>query len=83
VRTDSLGLGHGGLDAVFYDDGRDQVAQQSATMAGVASELESCIAMAHDVKLAFEKSLKAFGSQPSAPSSFLDERPRQWLKADS
>ena len=47
VRTDSLGLGHGGLHAVFYDYGRNQVAQQSATMAGVASELESCIAMAH------------------------------------
>jgi hypothetical protein len=47
VRTDSLGLGHGGLHAVFHDDGRDQVAQQRAAMAGVASELESCIAMAH------------------------------------
>src|SRR3954466_6616179 len=46
--ADSLGLGHGGLHAVFHEDGRDQVAQQRATMAGVASELESCIAMAHD-----------------------------------
>src|SRR5258708_25576157 len=46
-RTNSLGLGHGGLHAVFHEDRRDQVAQQSAAVAGVASELESCIAMAH------------------------------------
>ena len=47
MRTHRLGLGHGGLHAVFHDDGRDQVAQQRAAMAGVASEFESCIAMAH------------------------------------
>jgi hypothetical protein len=46
-RTNSLGLGHGGLHAIFHDDGRDQIAQEGATMAGVSSELESCIAMAH------------------------------------
>ena len=50
-RTNGLGLGDGRLDAIFDDDGRDQVAQQSAAMAGVASEFESCIAMAHDVAL--------------------------------
>jgi hypothetical protein len=50
-RTDSLRLGDGGLDAIFNDDGGDQVAQQSAAVAGVASEFESCIAMAHDVAL--------------------------------
>ena len=50
-RTDGLGLGQGGLDAVFDEDGGDQIAQQGATMAGVASELESCIAMAHDKTL--------------------------------
>src|ERR1039458_681524 len=55
-RTDSLGLGHGGLHAVFHEDGRDQVAQQGAAMAGVASELESCVAMAH-VKLSFDISV--------------------------
>jgi hypothetical protein len=33
------------------NDGRSQVAQQSATMAGIASELVSCIAMAHDETL--------------------------------
>src|SRR5262249_9525148 len=60
VRTDSLGLGHGGLHAVLNNDGRDQVAQQRIAMAGVASEFESCIAMAHDVLLAFE----IFGLQP-------------------
>src|SRR4051794_10503229 len=49
VRANSLGFGHGGLHAVFHEDGRNQVAQQGATVAGVASELESCIAMAHDV----------------------------------
>jgi hypothetical protein len=48
VRTNGLGLGHGSLHAVFFDDGRDQVAQQRAAMAGIASELESCIAMAHN-----------------------------------
>src|SRR3569833_2019556 len=53
VRTNSLGLGHGGLHAVLYDDGRDQIAQQRIAMAGVASEFESCIAVAHDVLLAF------------------------------
>ncbi len=47
VGTDSLGLGHGGLHAVFHEDGRNQIAQERAAMAGVASELESCIAMAH------------------------------------
>jgi hypothetical protein len=51
-RTDGLGLGHGGLDAVFDDDGRNQIAQQRAAVAGIASELESCIAMAHK-KLSF------------------------------
>src|SRR3954465_8413860 len=53
VRANCLGLGHGSFHAVFHEDGRDQVAQQGATVAGVASELESCIAMAHDVKLSF------------------------------
>jgi len=53
-RTDGLGLGQGGLDAVFDEDGGDQIAQQGATMAGVASELESCIAMAHGVLLSFD-----------------------------
>jgi hypothetical protein len=53
-RTDSLGLGQRGLDAVFHDDGRGQVAQQGATVTGVASELVSCIAMAHGVLLSFE-----------------------------
>src|SRR5665213_2030354 len=75
VRADRLGLGNGGLDAVFYDDGRDQIAQQSATVTGVASELESCIAMAHDVKLAFEKiSLKllALSLHLSAHSAISD-----------
>ena len=59
VRTDSFGLGHGGLHAIFYDDGRDQVAQQSATMAGVASEFVSCIAMAHDVNSLSKKLLSS------------------------
>jgi hypothetical protein len=47
VRTDSLGLGDGCLYTVFREDGRNQVAQQGAAMTGIASELESCIAMAH------------------------------------
>src|SRR3974390_120532 len=47
VRTDSLGLGYGRLNAVFHDNRRDQVAQQCAAVAGVASEFETCIAMAH------------------------------------
>jgi hypothetical protein len=47
-RTDRLGLGHGRLHAVFFDNGRDQVSQERAAMAGVASEFESCIAMAHN-----------------------------------
>jgi len=46
-RTNCLGLGHGGLHPVFDEDGSNQVAQQRAAMAGIASELESCIAMAH------------------------------------
>ena len=49
VRANRLGLGHGRLHAVFHNNGRDQVTQQSRAMAGIASELESCIAMAHDV----------------------------------
>ncbi len=48
VRTDGFRLGDGRLDAVFQNDGRDQVAQQSAAVASVASEFESCIAVAHD-----------------------------------
>jgi len=55
VRTNSLGLGHGGLHAIFHDYGRDQIAQQGATVAGVASELESCIAMAHGATLFRQK----------------------------
>jgi len=47
MRADCLGLCHGGLHAVFDEDGRDQVAQQRAAVAGVASEFESCITMAH------------------------------------
>jgi hypothetical protein len=47
VRTHRLGLGPGGVYAVFEDKGRGQGAQQGAAMAGVPSEFESCIAMAH------------------------------------
>src|SRR3569623_1884644 len=65
VRSNSLGLGHGCLHAVFDNDGRDQVAQQRITMAGIASEFESCIAVAHDVLLAFGN-LEAFSSPQSA-----------------
>jgi len=51
VRARGLGLGDGSLDAVLQDDRRDQVAQQSAAMAGVSSQFESCIAMTHGVSL--------------------------------
>jgi hypothetical protein len=51
VRTDGFRLGDGRLDTVFQNDGRDQVAQQSAAVAGVASEFESCIAVAHGESL--------------------------------
>src|SRR6202012_4177366 len=51
VRTRGLGLGDGGMHAVFKKNGRDQVAQQRAAVAGVASEFVSCIAMAHGESL--------------------------------
>jgi hypothetical protein len=64
VRTNRLGLGHGGLHTIFYQDGRDQVAQKGAPVAGIASELESCIAMAHNKTL--QKQLSALSCQLSA-----------------
>src|SRR5262249_2379367 len=62
VRTNRLRLGDSRLDAVFKNDGRDQVAQQSAAVAGVASEFVSCIAVAHG------KSLYLIRSQGSGHS---------------
>jgi hypothetical protein len=47
VGTRGLGLGDSGHDTVFQQDGRHQVAQQGAAVAGVASEFVSSIAMAH------------------------------------
>ncbi len=51
VRPRRLRLGDGRLYAVFQNDGRDQIAQQSAAVAGVASEFVSCIAVAHGKSL--------------------------------
>jgi hypothetical protein len=47
VRTGSLGLGDGRLHPVLEKNGRYQVPQQSAAVAGVSPEFVSCIAMAH------------------------------------
>ena len=52
---DGLGLGYGRVHAIFFDNRRHQIPQQRAAMAGVASEFESCIAMAHDEKLSFSE----------------------------
>jgi hypothetical protein len=48
VRTGGLGLGNSRLDPVLEENGRYQVPQQRAAVAGVSPEFVSCIAMAHE-----------------------------------
>src|SRR5947209_11808459 len=48
MRTDRLRLRQRGLNALFHDQGRYQVAQQRAPMFCVPSQLLTCYAMTHD-----------------------------------
>jgi hypothetical protein len=66
-RTHRLGLGHGRFHTIFQKHGRRQIPQQSAAVAGVASEFESSIAMAHDDNL--QKQLLASSFQLLALTS--------------
>jgi hypothetical protein len=47
-RLGRLGLGNGGVNAIVQNNRGNKVAKQSAAMAGIASQLESAITVAHD-----------------------------------
>jgi hypothetical protein len=51
VRTRSLRLGDGGLNAILKNDGGDQIAQHGAAMTGVPSKFDSSFTMTHDESL--------------------------------
>jgi hypothetical protein len=71
MRTHGLGLGDRGRYAILENDGRHQVPQQSAAMAGVPSQFESCIAVTHGKSLSIEKS----SAQGQGSQAFLSPEP--------
>src|SRR5882762_1376712 len=54
-RANCLCLGDGRFNAILDDNRGHQVTQQSAAMAGIASEFESCITMPHGFSLSKSK----------------------------
>src|ERR1039458_4778741 len=61
VGLHELGLGDGGLDALFHDQRGDEIPQQSAPVGGVPAQFPTCYTMTHDSILRYRRSRSLSG----------------------